>query len=83
MGWKVFKISYNDGGWHSGDFPHFYYIARSKEDVIANSERYAKFLEWQKNGGGYLWIEEFTGINYPGEWENLKDFEILLSINHI
>ena len=81
--WKIFKITYNDGGWHNGDLPHFFYIARNKEEVIANSKRYAEFVECKKLRDGNIWIIEVNGINYPEEWENLKDFEIHLSIKHI
>lgn len=83
IGWKIFKVTYNDGGWHCGDLPHFFYIARSEEEVIANSKRYAEFIERKELRGGYIWIIEFDGINYPAEWENLKDFEIYLSAKHI
>lgn len=52
--YKIFEITYNDGGWHSGDLPHFFYIAKNKEDVVANSKEYQKYLERQKNMGGNI-----------------------------
>ena len=42
--YKIFKVTYNDGSWHSGDLPHFYYIAKSEEEVIDNSKEYQDYL---------------------------------------
>ena len=78
MEWKVFKVTYNHGRWHSGELPHFYYIAKSKEELIANSIYYAHFIEKQKTNGGIIWIHEFNGIDYSSDWENLKDFNVCL-----
>ena len=78
--YKIFKISYNSGGWHCGDFPHFYYIAKSEEEVKANSQMYKEFLERQNLHGGDIWAYEFDGINCLAAWENLKDFEISLTV---
>ena len=36
MEYKIFRVTYNDGGWHSGDLPHFYYIAQNEEEVCAD-----------------------------------------------
>lgn len=80
MDWKIFKITYNDGGWHSGELPHFYYIAKSEEEVIANSQRYADFLRRKNTFGGDIWIHDYTGIESPYDWENLNDFTIHLSV---
>lgn len=80
--YKIFKVTYNDGGWHSGDLPHFYYIAKSKEDVVANSKEYQDYLERQKNRGGDIWIGEMTcvvgthGLVYDCCFENLEGFDI-------
>ena len=76
--YKIFKITYNDGGWR-GDFPHFYYIAKSEKEVKANSKTYKEFLEKQNLHGGDIWFYEFNGINRPLAWENLQDFEISLT----
>ena len=75
MEYKIFKVVYNDGGWHTGELPHFYYIAKSEEELVINSVRYAEFIERKKLKGGDIWIFDFNGIDYPAEWENLKDFE--------
>lgn len=54
--YKIFRCTYNDGGWHSGDLAHFFYIAKSEEEVIANSKKYKQFLEWKECRGGDIWI---------------------------
>lgn len=45
--YKIFEVTYNDGDWHSGDLPHFFYIAESKEDVITHSTKYQEYLDMQ------------------------------------
>jgi hypothetical protein len=54
--YKIFKITYNSGGWHSGDLPHFFYIAKSEAEIVANSKKYQEYLEWQKCGNGDIWV---------------------------
>jgi hypothetical protein len=78
MEYKIFRITYNDGCWHSGDLPHFYYIAHNEDEVRANSKNYADFEERQKNFGGDIWLHEINGVEFPSEWENLEDFNISL-----
>lgn len=84
--YKIFKVTYNDGGWHSGDLPHFFYIAESKEDIIANSKEYKDYLERQQVRGGDIWISEISetigthGLVYDFYFENLKDFDIEISV---
>ena len=83
MNWKIFKVTYNDGGWHCGELPHFYYIARNEEELKANSKKYAEFVERKERSHGDIWIHDFDGIDYPVEWENLNDFEVCLSVKPI
>ena len=84
--YKIFKVTYNDGGWHSGDLPHFYYIAERKEDVITNSKKYKDYLERQQMNGGDIWIREISeaigthGLVYDFHFENLQDFDIKISV---
>ena len=78
--YKIFKITYNDGGWHSGSLPHAYYIAKSEEEVIANSKQYAKFLEYRERLGGSIWIREVNGPESTYDWENIKDFEVSMTV---
>ena len=35
--YKIFEITYNDGGRHSGPLLHFFYIAKSKDQVQFNT----------------------------------------------
>ena len=79
MEYKIFRVTYNDGGWHSGDLPHFFYIAHNKEEVKANSKRYADFKIKQEESRGDIWIHEIKGVEFPFEWENLKDFDVSIT----
>lgn len=78
--YKIFEITYNDGGWHSGGLPHFFYIAESKEEVIANSKKYQDYLERQQISGGDIWISEVSGLVRDFYFENLQDFNIKISV---
>lgn len=74
--YKVFEVTYNDGDWHSGGPPYFYYIAKREEDIIANSRKYKDYLERQKKRGGDIWIHEASGLVNDFYFENLEDFDI-------
>lgn len=87
--YKIFRVTYNDGGWHSGDLPNFYYIAKSEEEVIANSKKYQEYLDWQMSIGGDVWIREVSravgsggvvGLTYSFYFENLEGFDIEMSV---
>lgn len=78
--YKIFEVTYNDGGWHSGDLPHFFYIAKSKEDVVANSKKYQDYLERQTNWGGDIWIHEVSGLAHSFYFENLQDFDVEITV---
>lgn len=78
--YKIFEITYNDGGWHSGDLPHFFYIAENEKDVIANSKKYQDYLERQQTRGGDIWISEVSGLVRDFYFENLQDFDIKISV---
>lgn len=32
---KIWKVTFNDGGWHSGSLPSFMIISESKKDAIS------------------------------------------------
>ena len=80
MEYKIFKVTYNDGGWHSGELPHFYYIASDEEEVRANSKKYLDFKERQAAFGGDIWLYEVNGFGYMHDWENFKDFTVNIQI---
>ena len=67
-------------------FTTFYYIAESKENVIANSKKYHDFLERQQMSGGDIWVSEIVevigthGLVYDFHFENLQDFDIEISV---
>ena len=79
MPFKIFEVTYNDGGIHSTVMPHFFYIARCKEDVIAHSQKYRMYLEWKAQRGGNIWIHEVSGLSSGIQFENLSDFDISIS----
>jgi hypothetical protein len=78
--YKIFNITYNDGGWHSGDLPNFYYIAKNQEEVIANSAKYYEYLKRREKRGGSVWIKEVSGLSYDFEFENLDGFDIEVTV---
>ena len=84
--YKIFEVTYSDGGWHSGGLPHFFYVAESEEDIVANSKKYQDFLDRKNNRGGDIWISEVTevagvsGLVYGSYFENYKDFNIEITI---
>ena len=80
---KIFKITYNDGGWHTGGLPYFFYIAKNKEEVITNSKQYQNFSEMCKFSKGDIWIDEVNlaeDTSFKIAFENLTDFNIEISI---
>ena len=78
--YKIFEVTYDDGGWHSGALPHFFYIGKTKEDVIEKSEKYQDFLERKRTRGGTVYIHEETGLVRDTDFENLKDFDVEVTI---
>jgi hypothetical protein len=78
--YKIFEITYNDGGWHTGPLPHFFYIAKNKDEVKANSKKYRRFLDSQQMRGGDIWISEVNGLEKSLYFENLDDFDVSVSV---
>lgn len=78
--YKIFEVTYNDGGWHSGGLPHFFYIAESKDDVIMHSTKYQEYLDMRTCSGGDIWVREVSGLVQDFYFENLKDFDIAISV---
>lgn len=79
--YKIFKVTYDNGGWHpAGGTPHFYYIAKSVEEVIAYSEKYKEFLKRRDESDGYLGVTEVSGFDEI-RFENIDKFDISVSIN--
>lgn len=86
MEYKIFKVFYNDGEWRSGDLPHFFYIAKDEDEVIAKSQKYKEFLERsaaREEIYGYpaaIYVHEVLSIIPEYYFENLKDFDISITI---
>lgn len=80
--YKIFEVTYNDGDWHSGGLPHFFYIAKSEEEVITNSKEYKEYLELNelRDNRGVIWIRETSGLEPSCYFENLKDFNIEVTV---
>lgn len=82
---KLFKITYNDGGWYSGSLPHFYHLAENEEEVI-ECKRYKEYKERAEFKGATLWITEITelvgrnGILSDFEFDNLDDYKINITV---
>ena len=81
--YKIYKCWYNDGDWHSGPLPTFYYIAESEEEVRQNSKRYAEFVGSKEKRGGDIWISETDALPYDFEFENRGGFEITVSVRKV
>ena len=70
--YKIFKITYNDGGWHYGPLPSAFFIAKSKEEVIEKSKAYKEF----EKDSGDIWITEFCNTFDYKNIENIDNFII-------
>jgi hypothetical protein len=57
---KIYTVTFNDGGWHSGSLPNFTVVAESKDEAIE------KVLEKNpRYKSGYdKWVSEFTIEGY-------------------
>lgn len=71
---KLYRIVYNDGGWHSGGTPDSFFIAKNKDEVKEKSRAYKDFCEMRESCGGDLYIYEITNLFHIGV-ENGSDFE--------
>lgn len=71
---KLYRIVYNDGGWHTGGPPDALFIANSEDEVKEKSSAYRDFKVMKESIGGDLYIFEVTNLRYIGV-ENGADFE--------
>lgn len=76
---KIYNVSFNDGGWHSGSLPHFTVVANSKEEAIS--------LVLEKNpmySKGYdKWASEFKIDGYVIEVYDEKSYNRNKNIDEI
>jgi hypothetical protein len=67
---KIFKVTFNDGGWHSGSLPSFFQVAETKEDAI----EIVKSVETHYKGWD-CWATEFKIEGYIIKVYDEKSFE--------
>ena len=77
---KIWTVTFNDGGWHSGSLPSYQVVAESKDDaiekVLEDNPRYKSgYDKWASEFKieGYV-IEVYDEKTYTRE----KNFEELL-----
>ena len=57
---KIYKVTFNDGGWYTGDMPNFYTIAETNLGAIENV-----LIEHPRFRNGYdHWATEFVMPGY-------------------
>lgn len=76
---KIYKITFNDGGWHSGSLPNITVVAESsdeaKEKALNENPRYKQ---------GYdVWVSEFKIDGYVIEVYEEKSYNRDSTINKI
>ncbi len=67
---KIFKVTFNDGGWHSGSLPTFYQVAESEKEameIVKSKEIHYK--------GWDCWATEFKIDGYVIKVYDEKSFE--------
>ena len=78
---KIWTVTFNDGGWHSGSLPSYQVVAESKDDaiekVLEDNPRYKSgYDKWASEFKieGYV-IEVYDEVSYNRE-KNLKNLDI-------
>jgi hypothetical protein len=76
---KIYKITFNDGGWHSGSLPNITVVAESsdeaKEKALNENPRYKQ---------GYdVWVSEFKIDGYVIEVYDEKSYNRDKNINNL
>lgn len=81
MKYTLFKVMYFDGEWRAST-PHFYYIAKNKDEVIRNSKEYESFMRMREVTGGDIHITEDSDVSDVLDHciENLKEFNVSITI---
>ena len=75
---KIWKVTFNDGGWHSGNLPSFHIIAESSDEAkkiaIEKNKHYSNWDVWaiEFKIPGYV-IEVYDKKTYKRE-KNLQNF---------
>ena len=76
---KIWKVTFNDGGWHSGSLPHYFTVAetskQAEDEILTKHPMYAK---------GYdCWASEFKMEGYVIEVHDKKSYNRDKSLNKI
>ena len=67
---KIYTVTFNDGGWHSGSLPEYQVVAESKEEAIEQIlKRYAHY-----RNGYDAWASEFKIDGYVIEVYDEKTY---------
>ena len=68
---KIFDVTFNDGGWHSGSLPKYTTIAETKEEAIfkINKETKDRYKTWD------CWATEVTFPGYIIEIHDKSSYE--------
>ena len=76
---KIYTVTFNDGGWHSGPLPNFIVVAESKDEAIE------KVLENnpQYKTGYDTWASEFKIEGYVIEVYDEKTYNREKNLNKI
>jgi hypothetical protein len=57
---KIYTVTFNDGGWHSGSLPEYQVVAETKEDAIGKV-----LIKFPRYRNGYdAWASEFKIDGY-------------------
>lgn len=56
---KIFKVTFNDGGWHSGNLPSVMIVASTKEEALKKAKDQEKYYT-----GWDSWAVEFKIDGY-------------------
>ncbi len=76
---KIFEVTFNDGGWHSGSLPHVYVVAESKDEA----KEKALIQEPHFKNGYDVWAREFTIEGYVIEVYDEKTYNRLKNLEKL
>ena len=66
---KIYKVTFNDGGWHSGPLPNYMTVAESEDEAIKKiKEEHTHYNKWD------VWATEFKMKGYVIELYDEKTY---------
>ena len=76
---KIYKVTFNNGGWHSGELPSVTVVAETKEDAKVKALEQKPFYK-----SGYdIWVSEFKLDGYVIEVYDEKSYNRDKNINSV